>query len=73
MASSFDRRDFLKEFSATCSMLGLRATGQSAQQAPDTVPRTIAHAGWVAIPPRFARMLWVFKPSSSAETQAAIE
>jgi hypothetical protein len=47
MTLSFDRRHFLKAFSAACSMLGLQAAGQSATQAPDTAPHTMDHAVWV--------------------------
>ena len=39
MAFSFDRRDFLKEFSATCSMLCLRA-----------IVRTVSITKWALEP-----------------------
>ena len=46
MRMSFDRREFMKVFSAACSMLGLQASAQSTSQTQDTVPRTMAHAVW---------------------------
>ena len=46
MRMAFDRREFVKIFSAACSMLGLQATAQSTSQTQDTVPRTMAHAVW---------------------------
>ena len=33
MSMTFDRREFVKVFSAACSMLGLRASAQDAPQA----------------------------------------
>lgn len=51
MRLTLDRREFVKIFSAACSLLGLQASAQStpqtALQPGDTVPHTMAHAGWV--------------------------
>jgi len=44
MPISFDRREFMKAFSAAVSAMGLKASAQAPQQ--DTVPRTMSHAVW---------------------------
>src|SRR5512146_2047657 len=51
MRLTLDRREFVKIFSAACSLLGMHASAQStpqtALQPGDTVPHTMTHAGWV--------------------------